>query len=353
MKRKPKYCLHKTSGHARVYIGGVEHFLGLYGSQGSLQRYEELTSDKVNRSVIAQILTIDELVLLYLSYAEHYYTKDGRPTGETANIRSAFRPVVRLFGPILACNFSPKKLTAVRDEMIGRQICRKSINRHISRIKGMFKWAVAEEHIHAEVLVGLQAVAGLKKYRSAARESEDVTPVAIEQVHAIEPFVRPAVWAMVRLQLLTGMRPGEARIMRGHDLNIAGPVWEYVPVTHKTEHHGKARMVMIGPRGQSIVQTFLRSELDAYLFSADGRSQGLGRPYTKQSYPKAIERACRQAGVSHWLPNQLRHNAATELRREFGIEAARTVLGHASAVTSEIYAEMDMGKARDIIAHVG
>ncbi len=47
-----------------------------------------------------------------------------------------------------------------------------------------------------------------------------------------------------------------------------------------------------------------------------------------------------------WHPHQLRHNAATDLRRQFGIEATRVVLGHASAVTSEIYAEMDSAKKR-------
>lgn len=55
----------------------------------------------------------------------------------------------------------------------------------------------------------------------------------------------------------------------------------------------------------------------------------------------------------HWSPNQLRHNAATELRKQFGIEAARVVLGHSSAVVTEIYAEMDFAKAQQIMADAG
>ena len=35
--------------------------------------------------------------------------------------------------------------------------------------------------------------------------------------------------------------------------------------------------------------------------------------------------------IPHWHPNQLRHNAATRLRREFGLDMARAVLGHSSA----------------------
>jgi integrase len=31
-----------------------------------------------------------------------------------------------------------------------------------------------------------------------------------------------------------------------------------------------------------------------------------------------------------WPPHQLRHNAGTNIRREFGVEAARVILGHCS-----------------------
>jgi len=54
-----------------------------------------------------------------------------------------------------------------------------------------------------------------------------------------------------------------------------------------------------------------------------------------------------------WSPNRLRHNAATNLRRHFGLEAARVVLGHSSASTTEIYAERDLSAAAEIMRAVG
>src|SRR5262249_22442508 len=54
-----------------------------------------------------------------------------------------------------------------------------------------------------------------------------------------------------------------------------------------------------------------------------------------------------------WHPHQLRHNAATALPRQFGIEATRTALGHSTMSASEIYAELDHAKAREIMATVG
>jgi len=71
--------------------------------------------------------------------------------------------------------------------------------------------------------------------------------------------------------------------------------------------------------------------------------------YAPEAYARAVARACVLAGVPHWHPHQLRHNAATLLRRELGIEAARVVLGHSSAAVTEVYAEMDLAKAKDAV----
>ncbi|MGB2820917.1 MAG: tyrosine-type recombinase/integrase, partial [Phycisphaerae bacterium] len=54
-----------------------------------------------------------------------------------------------------------------------------------------------------------------------------------------------------------------------------------------------------------------------------------------------------------WHPHQLRHNAATELRKEFGIEAARIILGHRSAAITEVYAEKDEQQAIEAVTKVG
>jgi integrase len=57
--------------------------------------------------------------------------------------------------------------------------------------------------------------------------------------------------------------------------------------------------------------------------------------------------------VPHWHPHQLRHNAATALRRDHGIELARIILGHRTAAATEIYAEVDQTKAIDLMGRIG
>ncbi len=41
------------------------------------------------------------------------------------------------------------------------------------------------------------------------------------------------------------------------------------------------------------------------------------------------------------------------LRKEFGVELARIILGHSTAFTTEIYAEVDRKKAMDAMNQVG
>ena len=49
---------------------------------------------------------------------------------------------------------------------------------------------------------------------------------------------------------------------------------------------------------------------------------------------------------------QLRHSAATRIRREFGQDVARAVLGHSSPVVTEVYAELDQIKASEAVGEI-
>ena len=138
--------------------------------------------------------------------------------------------------------------------MIERGWCRSNINKQVDRIRRMFKWAVSHDLVPPDVFHGLQAVAGLRKGRCEARESDPVLPVADAIVDATLRHVPPIVASMIWLQRLTGMRSGELVIMRGCDLDTSGNVWSYAPATHKTEHHGHGKTIFLGPRAQEIIQ---------------------------------------------------------------------------------------------------
>jgi integrase len=75
--------------------------------------------------------------------------------------------------------------------------------------------------------------------------------------------------------------------------------------------------------------------------------------YTPHTYAHAVRVAAAKAGVPHWHPNQLRHLFATEVRKEYGLEAAQVVLGHTHARVTEVYAERNERLAADVAARIG
>ena len=54
-----------------------------------------------------------------------------------------------------------------------------------------------------------------------------------------------------------------------------------------------------------------------------------------------------------WHPNQLRHAAATEVRRQHGLDAAQVMLGHSSRRMTEVYAEPDDARAVQLAMEYG
>src|SRR5262249_36105192 len=128
------------------------------------------------------------------------------------------------------------------------------------RVKRVFKWAVAEELVPPAVYQGLAAVAGLQKGRTAAREAEPVEPVEPAHVVAVLPFLSRHCRAMVELQRLTGMRPGEVGGLKPAEIARAAEPWVYRPDRHKTAHRGKVRVIPIGPRARALLVESLTGE---------------------------------------------------------------------------------------------
>jgi integrase len=117
------------------------------------------------------------------------------------------------------------------------------------------------------------------------------------------------------------------------------------------------------------------------------RKNPIGERYTKDSYCRAIQRGCDKANPPppplakrdgetaeqwkarltakqweelrkwrsdhRWHPHQLRHNFATNVRREHGIEMTKIILGHRSVAMTEIYAEADVKRATEIMGVIG
>lgn len=229
----------------------------------------------------------------------------------------------------------------------------------------------------------LRTVEGLKKGRSKARENPKKRPVPLRDLVATIRRLPPTLRDMVRFHVRTGCRPSEVCDLRPGDITRRGKVWDFVPGSHKTEHHDRERRIPIGPKAQRILSPYLKRKPDAYCFSpceaaeqrlaensarrktplSCGNRRGSNRvtkpakapgaQWDKDTYGRAVRRACKAAGVPSWSPNRLRHTYATLIRSRFGLEAAQVVLGQANAKITEVYAERDFAKAVEVAAEIG
>ncbi|HMO86463.1 MAG TPA: site-specific integrase [Lacipirellulaceae bacterium] len=385
--RRPKYRRHKAKGLAVVTLDGRDYYLGEYGSPASREKYRRLVATWELAGGKAPVphgeTTVAEVLAAYLRFARGYYVKNGRPTNEVPMLKRAMGVVRGLYSRERATAFGPLALKAVRQQMIELGWCRNQVNKQTDRVKRIFKWAASEEMIPGSVYESLRTVAGLRKGRTTARESDPVRPVADDVVEATIAELSPVVRDMVLLQRYTGARPGEICDLRPGDVNRAGPVWEYIPQSHKVEHHERPRVVFIGPKGQAVLLPYLLRPADAHCFSpaeavahmraarhearttpaSCGNVVGSNRQrrpkraprekYDVHSYGRAIRRAAVAAGVAPWSPHRLRHAFATEVRKSHGLEAVQVALGHSQAQVSEIYAARDFALAARVAAEVG
>jgi integrase len=269
-KAIPSYRLHRQSGQAIVTLtdpAGTRRdvLLGKHGTPESRQEYARVIAEweAAGQRLPQQAdhlndVSVNELLLAYYQHAEGYYQKNGEPTTQLDRVKRSLKPVKELYGRTLARDFGPLALKAVRDWMVKAGWVRRYVNACVGCVKRAFKWAVAEEMIPSSVYHGLQAVEGLKKGRSTAPESRTVLSVEENHVQATLPFLPGPVRAMIQLQLHSGMRPGEAVILRPGDIDRSNPdVWLYRPGSHKTEHHDIHRVVFLGPKAQQVLLPFL------------------------------------------------------------------------------------------------
>ena len=395
IKKAPSLTYYAPRNCGRVRIHGKDHYITgvAYGSPECMQEYTrliaeywvELPDQNTARLSYAQKswLSVDDLIARFmLKHVPSFYVdRDGSPSERQYYIRAALRYLHALYGNTSVAEFGSKRLKMVREHIIRSGVeenegyTRGYVNSLISIIKNLFRWGVEEELVPVEVHQALLAVQQIRKGREIrVRECRKIPPVPKNIVDATLAKLAPQLVTMVLLQLHTAMRPDEVTIMRKCDIDFSDDVWTYAPRGHKTEHHGLSRPVYLGPKCQAFLEPWLDRPEDAYLFSprevvAATRARRRKSPksgpeklnyksgprehYDDETYCRAVKRGCERAGVQKWTPNQLRHTAATYIRETYGLEAAKIILGHQSAVTTEIYAERDAKVAKNIMKEIG
>ena len=295
--RPPKYCLHKSTKQALVYLDGREIYLGPYGSQESHQRYQEFLEqwyalrhqeaqsnpkstpqEKLEDTITPVMLrlkwrqglkvSLDELIFIYKKHAKEYYVKNGKITREAGVIDEITTLLGKKYGLGKIDDFGPVELEEFRETLIDdHDWSRKYINKQINRIIAMFRWAAKKEICSANIHAQLKTLGGLKKGRTRARETAGVSCVDNALIDKTLTKLPEIVADMVRFHRLTGARPGEVCSIRPCDIDRSREVWIYTPDSHKTEHFEKGRFIPVGPQAQKVLRPYLLRQAENYCFS--------------------------------------------------------------------------------------
>ncbi len=214
----------------------------------------------------------------------------------------------------------------------------------------------------SRVYQDLAAVSGLRKGPIPGARSPTRGAGADDVFQATLPYLPTIVADMARLARLTGMRPTEVCIMRPCDVDTSGAVGCTIPSGTRPSTTG-GRVVYIGPKGQDVLRPYLLAvpmtiasarripsaaawpsctqREHAVVAAATGRAQtarrqpkrAAGERYTKDSLNRRSRGPIAKANVQreqegldplpHWSTNRLRHAAATDIRRQFGLEGPK------------------------------
>lgn len=382
----PKITRHHT-GQARVSYRGRDYYLGLHGSPEAERAYAALlarlaggqadTGDVAAGTRGAAALTVGDVAGRFLDAA-----RAERPAGQLVGYRRALAPLVRLLGGLPAADLDADHLERLRLAMLTGSWqteeerdaqrrtkgtvgwCRTNAARHLTRVKTCWRWAERRKLVPPGSWGNLRSLPPLAGDLPGVRHAERRRATTRAELDAVLPRVqerkrhRPCA-AMLELQWLTGMRPGEVCVMRPCDIDRdGGPVvdgvrvWLYRPHRWKCSHLGLPRVVALGPGAQAILAPWLADcPADAYLFRP---KLGARHPrYSPANYYHVVRRAARKAGV-RLCPYGSRHGAKDRVTRAGGLDAARAVLGHTSvAQTAEYGDRLDLETAARVAAQLG
>lgn len=291
--------------------------------------------------LIANRLTVGELVAEFLQHGTADFDSSRRGTCEADNYRDATRELLLLYSDFPAIQFDVLHLKAVRKLMVENGLRRTTINKQrVRRIKGIFRWATEHHGLDGSVIARLESVKPLRPGVDGVTEAPAKLPASMEQVVAVLMDERcPKVNRdMLKFQKLTGARPGEVCGCMGSEIDQSRSPWVWSPKRHKNAWREKPRIINIGPAAQLVILTYLR---DGFLFQTKR-----GKPFRVDHYHQMIDESCVRQRVPHFSPQSVRRMAATEADEAEDIQTAQELLGHSDVRTTEGYLNRGGKRAR-------
>ena len=213
-----------------------------------------------------------------------------------------------------------------------------TVRHYVFTARAMLTWARENEHTNVTFLVPRLPKAG---YTPQDLRPEDVAKLlnAMDASPSLQKAAR-----VVRFVLLTGCRPGEARLLRWKHVRLHQQIAVLPFEEHKTGRKtGKSRTIYLSPEAIELLESIrppYASEGD-YIFKSR-----LGKPYSRDGLRTIMSRR----GV---YPYALRHTwAQSMVDSGVPLEVVSAALGHESILTTRRYAEVRSTRVIEALASV-
>ena len=268
-----------------------------------------------------------------------------------------------------------------------RHRTRSGINKLVAMALQVLRWGKTRKLVPKTAYADVAATEPLRRGEcgdrpECGRPRRAVSDEEAEKVAAACKSTQVA--AMVRLQALCGMRPGEVCGMRWADIDktpMLGDTtgsWLYVVPAGKTSHHGHVTRYVLPPAAQKILEQFPATPL-AYIFSPaaamaerrkrlranrkappttqtkqrDANAQhDYGERWGINEYRHAVLRACTDAKVARFTPHELRHGFVTWAANALSLGAAAAAANHRNLTTTQRYVHVRHDDALAVAAAV-
>ena len=381
----PKNC--RDRSRAFSWYNGKRIYHGVWGSPEAKKNYDRFIAALMENPTLPLQMGASAGVLvseLAAGFLEHIESRNMDKT-DVGHFKRAIGFLVEIYGGFSVNEFSPKKLKAVRNQMVkAGTLSRPVINLYVRKIRSVFSWGTEEEVVNSNVVHAIREVKALRKGEQGTFEPPPRKHVPDDVVRRTLPFLPPTVAAMVQIQRMLGARPSEVFNMRAGDIDQTrgNGLWYYVPAHHKTEQHIGEKPMPLGKPEQEILASFLEGKTVEQAIFSPAQAQAernterranrktkftpsqkkrdatrAAKPkqyrelYDKHTYNRAITYAIAKANqqlqegekpIPKWSPYALRHAAATETSRTVGKDKAKALLAHRSIRTTEIYDHSDL-----------
>lgn len=244
-------------------------------------------------------------------------------------------------------------VTAVREDDLKdyikdletQKLAAATVSRNIASIKGLFQYLCSQGIVREDVSQQLKAPRIEKKIPEIL--TMDEVEALLKQTDGDLPKeIRDK--AMLELLYATGIRVTELITLKMSDVNLSMGV-----IMCKDAH--KERMIPFGNKAKIALTRYLdgvREEMVEDKSSDVLFANCSGKPMSRQGFWKLIKHYAKKAGITADItPHTLRHSFAAHLvENGADLKSVQEMLGHSDISTTQIYANMNHNRIREVYA---